>query len=99
MSKSGAPTLPWALPCYHQMQCFLCANVENDKLPLNLHGAATAGLARLNYYYAMARANCWKTDGAAQNQPNKCIKGVSKERNETKLNYIPVGRLCNLESP
>jgi hypothetical protein len=24
---------------------------------------------------------------------------VSKERNETKLNYILVGRLCNLESP
>jgi hypothetical protein len=31
-------------------------NVENDKLPLDLRGAA-AGLARLNYYYAMARAN------------------------------------------
>jgi len=42
---------------------------------------------------------CWKTDGAARNGPNKCIKGVSKERNETKLNYILVGRLCNLESP
>ena len=24
-------------------------------------------------------AVCWKTDGAAQNQPNKCIKGVSEE--------------------
>jgi len=28
--------------------------------------------------------------------PSECIKWVSKERNETKLNYIPVGRLCNL---
>ena len=35
----------------------LCANVKNDKLPLNLHSAAAAGLACLDYYYAMARAN------------------------------------------
>ena len=41
---------------------------------------------------------CWKMDGAAQNQPNECIKGVSKEQNETRLNYVLVGRLCNLES-
>jgi hypothetical protein len=42
---------------------------------------------------------CWKTDGAAQNQPNECIKGVSEEQNKTKLNYVLVGRLSNLESP
>ena len=39
------------------MQCSLRTNVENDKLPLDLRGAAAAGLARLDYYYAMARAN------------------------------------------
>ena len=48
MSKSGAPTLPWALPCYHRMQCSLHANIENDKLPLHLHGTAAAGQAHLN---------------------------------------------------
>jgi len=40
-----------------------------------------------------------KWDRAAGNQPKECIKGVSKEQNKTKLNYILVGRLCNLESP
>jgi hypothetical protein len=32
-------------------------NIKDNKLPLNLHCAAAAGLARLDYYYAMARAN------------------------------------------
>ena len=42
---------------------------------------------------------CEKLDGAAQNRPKECIKRVSEEPNKSKLNYILVGRLCNLESP
>ena len=42
---------------------------------------------------------CWKSDGAARNGPNGCIETSEWRTKETKLNYILVGRLCNLESP
>ena len=41
---------------------------------------------------------CWKMDRAAQNGLKECIKGVSEAQSKIKLNYILVGRLCNLES-
>jgi len=57
MSKSGSPTLPWAILCYHCMQHALHSNIEDPKLPVNLCNAAAAGLARLDYYYSKAKAN------------------------------------------
>jgi hypothetical protein len=36
------------------MQCSLHTNIKDNKLPLDLCGTAAAGLARLDYYYAMA---------------------------------------------
>ena len=57
MSKSGSPTLPWAIPCYHRMQRALRSNVEDSNLSVDIRSAAAAGLARLDYYYSKARAN------------------------------------------
>jgi len=39
-----------------------------------------------------------KQGGAAQNRPNECVEGVSKEQNKTKQNYVLIDILCNLES-
>jgi hypothetical protein len=57
MSKSGSPTLPWAIPCYHRMQRALRLNIEDSKLPVDLRTAVAAGLARLDYYYTKAKVN------------------------------------------
>jgi len=38
--------------------------------------------------YSWSKDIVGKWDGATGNQPKECIKGVSKEQNETKLNYI-----------
>jgi hypothetical protein len=56
MSKSGSPTLPWAIPCYHCMQHALCSNIEDSNLSVDIYSAAS-GLACLDYYYSKARAN------------------------------------------
>jgi hypothetical protein len=58
----------------------------------------------IQFFFCSYITNCignavGKQDGAAGNQPKECIKGVSEEQNKTKLNYVLVGRSCNLESP
>ena len=57
MSKAGSPTLPWAIPCYHQMQHSLRGNVENANLLTNIRRAAAVGLSCLDHYYNTALAN------------------------------------------
>jgi hypothetical protein len=71
--------------------CHLSRTTVLTRMPAAVITVPTRGLKHLG--------TVGKRDGAAGNQPKERIKGVSKERNETKLNYILVGRLCNLESP
>lgn len=57
MSKSGSPTLPWAIPCFHKMDSSLRTNIEEANLPIALRNAAAAGLNHLRGYYDKALGN------------------------------------------
>jgi len=57
MSRSKTPTLPWAIPMYHQMQESLHANLADSSLPPRMHRAVKKGLAKLGHYYGLAKLN------------------------------------------
>ncbi|KAJ7440018.1 hypothetical protein FB451DRAFT_1191806 [Mycena latifolia] len=55
MSRSSTPTLPWVLPMYEMMLKHLRKSEADTKLSGSLRQAATAGLEKLETYYAKAR--------------------------------------------
>ncbi|KAF7362862.1 Dimer-Tnp-hAT domain-containing protein [Mycena venus] len=56
MSKSSTPTLPWVLPMYEKMLVHLWSTRADEKILQPLRVAASAGLEKLEMYYAKARA-------------------------------------------
>lgn len=68
MSKKGMPTLPWVLPMYEHMKMALKTTITMPTTLVPLAYAAQAGLAKLEYYHAMAK-DCQYNKLAA----SKCI--------------------------
>ncbi|KAJ6464225.1 hypothetical protein DFH09DRAFT_1489009, partial [Mycena vulgaris] len=56
ISKSSTPTLPWVLPMYEKMLVHLRSTRDDEKILQPLRVAASAGLEKLETYYAKARA-------------------------------------------
>ena len=57
MSRSGTPTLLWAIPMYQLMQESLTDNIVDHSLPSHMRTACRKALDKLEHYYDMAKSN------------------------------------------
>ncbi|TBU60096.1 hypothetical protein BD310DRAFT_905504 [Dichomitus squalens] len=57
MSRSGTPTLPYALPMYERMRKCLNDHARDEKVSPDIRNAAAAGLEKLLEYYDLAKAS------------------------------------------
>lgn len=74
MSRSGTPTLPWAIPMYQLMQESLASNIVDNSLPSRMRTACRKALDKLEHYYDIAKSNHFNV--LATSKYSQCTSSV-----------------------